>query len=130
MSYQPLLSTHQLSTDVPTHINENFRRARFLNRVTKGASFDVWDAADDSSGAPVDVYIVTAVATASLPAANSTDAAAGRVVTFINTSVGNVTLDADGTDEVEGAGTLVLATGTRATIISDGTADWYRIAEA
>jgi hypothetical protein len=129
MSYTPLLSTHTISVDLPTHVNENFRTARFLNIASKTATFDVFD--DDTSGSPKDLYLCDATSgaiTADLPAAASHS---GRVVTVKKTDAsGNaVTLDGNSSETIDGATTKVLASQYDcASIVSDGT-EWHLLSE-
>ena len=55
MSYTELISTMTISDDLPTTVNENFRKTAFLNRAAKTASFTVWE--DDTAGVPFDIYL-------------------------------------------------------------------------
>jgi hypothetical protein len=112
-------------------VNENARTSLFEVVASKTADFTVW--ADDSSGSPKSVYLVDAsggAVTVTLPAAASTDAAAGRPVTVKNSGASNnVTLDGDASETIDGATTLALTPGDCARIVSDGTA-WHVIATA
>ena len=72
MSFTALTQTMTISSDLPTHFNENFRKARFQNISTQTATFTVF--ADDATGSPKDIYLVTtgsSAVTANLPAAGS-----------------------------------------------------------
>lgn len=130
MTYSELLSTDDLSESVPTKINENFRKRAFLNAAALSASFTVW--ADDSAGDPTDIYLVTTASStivATLPAAASTDAAGGRVVTIMkaDSGAGSVTIDGDGSETINGATTVSLASQYNyRTIVSNGTT-WFVI---
>jgi hypothetical protein len=128
MTYSELVSTDDLSESVPTKINENFRKRSFLNAAAMSASFTVW--ADDSAGDPTDIYLVTTASStivATLPAAASADAAAGRVVTImkVDSGGGSVTIDGDGSETINGATTVSLASQYNyRTIVSNGTT-WF-----
>lgn len=130
MTYQPLLSTDDLSFTVPDKINSNFRQRGFLNVAAMSADFTVWD--DDTSGAPRDLYAVTTAAstiTATLPAVSSDDATAGRVVTIlkIDSGAGSVTIDGDGSETINGATTASLTSQyDYLTLVSDGS-EWIVI---
>jgi len=130
MTYSELVSTDDLSESVPTKINENFRKRSFLNAAAMSASFTVW--ADDSAGDPTDIYLVTTASStivATLPAAASADAAAGRVVTImkVDSGGGSVTIDGDGSETINGATTVSLASQYNyRTIVSNGTT-WFVI---
>jgi hypothetical protein len=130
MTYSELVSTDDLSESVPTKINENFRKRSFLNAAAMSASFTVW--ADDSAGDPTDIYLVTTASStivATLPAAASADAAAGRVVTImkVDSGGGSVTIDGDGSETINGATTVSLASQYHyRTIVSNGTT-WFVI---
>lgn len=68
------------------------------------------------------VIVCTAALTVSLlPSATAGD---GFAAVFINTSSGNVTLDPDGAETINGAATLVVNAGMSVSIHTDGTA-WY-----
>lgn len=68
------------------------------------------------------VIICTAALTASLlPAATAGD---GFAVVFINTSSGNVTIDPDGAETINGASNLVLNAGSSVSIHCNGS-EWY-----
>ena len=124
MSFSPLLPTDDLSFSVPLKINEGFRSRAMLNVSAMSADFTVW--ADDSSGSPKDVYLVTTGAstiTATLPAVSSADATAGRVVTIlkIDGGAGSVTIDGDGSETINGSTTVSLTSQyDYRTIVSDG----------
>lgn len=129
MTYQPLLSTDDLAETVPTKLNENARTERFLNVYAKSAAFVPW--ADDSSGSPKDIYLVTTSTStfaATLPAANSTDAAAGRPVTIMkaDAAVGTCNITPDGSDTINGsASAIALSTQYHyRTLVSNGTT-WF-----
>ena len=130
MTYSELVSTDDLSESVPTKINDNFRKRSFLNAAAMSASFTIW--ADDSAGDPTDIYLVTTASStivATLPAAASADAAAGRVVTImkVDSGGGSVTIDGDGSDTINGAATVSLASQYNyRTIVSNGTT-WFVI---
>ena len=75
----------------------------------------------------VTVWTNTSAKTANLPAVASVQP--GRKYEFINTAAGTVTIDAFGSETINGATTLVLVAGTaagagRCTIVSDGTQWW------
>ena len=124
MSFSPLLPTDDLSFSVPLKINEGFRSRAMLNVSAMSADFTVW--ADDSSGSPKDVYLVTTGAstiTATLPAVSAADATAGRVVTIlkIDGGAGSVTIDGDGSETINGSATVSLSSQyDYRTIVSDG----------
>lgn len=131
MTYQELDLTDDLSYTVPTKINSNFRLRSSLNVVAKSANFTIWT--DDAAGSPKDVYLVTTAAatiTVTLPTAVSGDAAAGRTVTIMKADAGggSITIDADGSEVINGATTKSVATQFHyVTLVSDGTA-WFIIA--
>tara|TARA_R110002020_G_scaffold8645_3_gene34359 strand:- start:680 stop:1078 length:399 start_codon:yes stop_codon:yes gene_type:complete len=109
MSYQELALTDDLSYTVPTKINENFRLRAFLNTSAQTATFTVW--ADDGTGSPKDIYLVTtgsSAITANLPAAGS--AYLGRVVTIMKVDAGSgaVTIDGNASETINGATTVAI----------------------
>lgn len=130
MTYQELVSTDDLSETVPSKINSNFLYRSHLNVAAKSANFTVW--ADDATGSPKDVYLVTTGAstiTVSLPTATTGDASTGRVVTIMkaDAGAGSVTIDADGTEEINGSTTVSLSSQYNyRTLVSDGT-EWFVI---
>ena len=131
MTYQELDLTDDLSFTVPTKLNENFRKRSFLNTAAKSANFTVW--ADDSAGSPKDMYLVTtgsSTITATLPTHASGDASEGRVVTIMkaDSGSGSVTIDADGSETINGATTVSLSTQYHyRTLVYDGAAGWVVI---
>ena len=134
MTYQPLLVTDDLAETVPTKLNENGRTERFLNVAAKSATFEVW--ADDASGSPKDLYLVTTSTSTfdvDLPLAGSADAAAGRVVTIMkyDAAVGTANINPAGVERINGSATSV-ALSTQyhyRTLVSDGTA-WFVISSS
>jgi hypothetical protein len=130
VTYQELVSTDDLSETVPSKINSNFLYRSHLNVAAKSANFTVW--ADDATGSPKDVYLVTTGAstiTVSLPTATTGDASTGRVVTIMkaDAGAGSVTIDADGTEEINGSTTVSLSSQYNyRTLVSDGT-EWFVI---
>ena len=130
MSNSPLLPTDDLSFSVPLKINGGFRSRAMLNVSAMSADFTVW--ADDSSGSPKDVYLVTTGAstiTATLPAVSAADATAGRVVTIlkIDGGAGSVTIDGDGSETINGSTTVSLTSQyDYRTIVSNGS-EWIVI---
>jgi hypothetical protein len=124
------LPTDDLSETVPSKINSNFLFRSHLNVAAKSADFTVW--ADDSTGSPKDVYLVTTAAstiTATLPTATTGDASTGRVVTIMkaDAGAGSVTIDADGSEEINGSTTVSLSSQySYRTLVSDGT-EWFVI---
>ena len=135
MTYSELAVTDDLSFTVPNKVNENFRTARFLNAVSHSATFTVW--ADDATGVPRDLYLVTTAAAtivANLPTYASGDAAAGRVVTImkIDAGGGTVSIDPDGSETINGSATPV-SLGTQyhyRTLVYDGASGWIVIASS
>lgn len=68
------------------------------------------------------VIVCTASFTVSLlPAATAGN---GFKAIFINTSSGNVTIDPNGAETIDGTSSLVMSPGSNATIVGDGT-EWY-----
>jgi hypothetical protein len=132
MTYQPLVQTDDLSETVPTKINENFRKRAFLNAAAKSADFTVW--ADDGSGEPRDIYLVTTGAstiTATLPTVASGDASLGRVCTVmkVDSGAGSVTIDGNGSQTINGSATVSLASQyDYRTLVSNGT-EWFVIGQ-
>ncbi len=130
MTYQELSPTDDLSETVPSKINSNFLFRSHLNVAAKSADFTVW--ADDSTGSPKDVYLVTTAAstiTATLPTATTGHASTGRVVTIMkaDAGAGSVTIDADGSEEINGSTTVSLSSQySYRTLVSDGT-EWFVI---
>lgn len=133
MTYQPLVTTDDLASSVPTKLNENARTERFLNAAAKSATFTVWG--DDASGSPKDIYLVTtgsSAVSANLPAVASADAAAGRVVTImkIDGGAGAVTIDGNASETINGATTVALSSQYNyRTLVSNGSA-WYVISSS
>lgn len=127
MTFTLILATGQRISDWPDILNENFRQMAggFQAVAAQTANFTVWS--DDVAGAPRGIYLCSNTIAATMPAANSTDAAAGRVVTIKNNGSGTVTVTPDGSDTVDGAASLALAAGDAATLVSDGTSDWVII---
>lgn len=129
MSFTEYLATDLISLRHETH-NENFRKAQFANVASKTADFTVWT--DDATGSPKHVYLCDATSgaiTVTLPAVADADPTAGRVVTVKKTDAsGNaVTLDADGSETIDGATTKALSSQyDSVTIVSDGTS-WHII---
>ena len=136
MTYQQLVATDDLSLTVPTKLNENARTERFLNIAAKDADFTAW--ADDTTGSPRDLYLVTTGASpaniiATLPAISTADAVAGRVVTIMKADYGSgtTTLTPDGADEINGAASGAMATQyDYRTLVSDGTSEWFVISSS
>lgn len=130
MTYQELVSTDDLSETVPSKINSNFLLRSHLNVAAKSADFTIWT--DDTTGSPKDVYLVTTGAstiTVTLPTATTGDASTGRVVTIMkaDAGAGSVTIDADGTETINGSTTVSLSSQySYRTIVSDGT-EWFVI---
>ena len=132
MSYTELISTMTISSDLPTNVNENFRKARFQNIATKTGTFTVFS--DDTAGSPIDIYLVTtgsSAVTANLPAAGGDYA--GRVVTVMKADAGSgaVTLDGNASETINGA-TTVAITATQfhyRTIMCDGS-NWIVISSS
>jgi hypothetical protein len=127
MPYDELLSTDDLSATVPQKINQNFLRRAELNGATMTASFTAW--ADDTTGVPKDIYYCDTSGgsiTVALPDATATDAARGRVVTFIKTNAANsLILDPNAAQTINGAATLTItAIYDFRGIVSDGT-EWF-----
>ena len=134
MSYTELISTMTISDDLPTTVNENFRKTAFLNRAAKTASFTVW--ADDTAGVPVDIYLCASAGgnvTVTLPDCTDVggDAFAGRVVTIFKVDAANdVIIDADGSQEINGATTVTMSSQYNyRTIFSNGT-EWFVISSS
>jgi hypothetical protein len=98
------------------------------------ASFTVW-AGDDITVNPSiepDVYFIDCTGgsvVATLPLAADTDAAAGRPVTFfrIDGSGNTVTIDANGSETINGAANFTLAQYACVTVIARTSADWAKI---
>lgn len=130
MTYDALLQTDDLSETVPSKLNENHRQRAFLNDAAKSADFTVW--ADDTTGAPRDIYLVTTGAstiTVTLPDVTDTtgDAYKGRVVTIFkaDSGAGNVTVDPNGSQTINGSTSVTLtAIYDYITIFSDGV-EWF-----
>jgi|10_taG_2_1085330.scaffolds.fasta_scaffold06000_3 hypothetical protein len=135
MTYSPLVTTDDLAETLITKVNENDRKERFLNVAAKSATFEVW--ADDSSGSPKDLYLVTTSTSTfdvDLPAIASTDAAAGRVVTIMkaDAAVGTANINPSGSELINGSATSV-ALSTQyhyRTLVSDGTTGWFVISSS
>ena len=131
MSFTALTQTMTISSDLPTHFNENFRKARFQNISTQTATFTVF--ADDATGSPKDIYLVTtgsSAVTANLPAAGSDYT--GRVVTIFKADSGGgaVTIDGNSSETINGATTVALsAQYNYRTIICDGS-NWLVISSS
>ncbi len=132
MTYTELVAGHDFQNLI-THVNENFRKRSFMNELTVTADFTVWGG--DSAGVPLDFYNCdTAAATtdASLPAANSTDAAASRVVWFrwsagFSGGAGEVPeIVPAGSDTINGySDNMKLGVPFECVgLVSDGTSDW------
>lgn len=109
MTYQELTQTDDLSYTVPNKINENFRTRSFLNIASPSATFVVF--ADDATGSPKDIYLVTtgsSAITATLPAASATYL--GRVVTIMKADAGSgaVTIDGNASETINGDTTVAI----------------------
>lgn len=115
MTYQELISTDDIGETVPSKVNENARTERFLNGAGQAVSFTVW--ADDATGSPKDIYLVTTAASALVatlpdPTAGG-DAANGRTVTIMKVDAGGGTVTITPDDPartINGATTVVLST--------------------
>jgi len=84
--------------------------------ITKSTGFTLSTAEQNN------VVVCTAAITVSLlPAANAGD---GFAAIIINTSAGNVTIDPDGSETINGSSTLNVRAGSSVTIHTNGTA-WY-----
>tara|TARA_R100000315_G_C5187990_1_gene109463 strand:+ start:210 stop:578 length:369 start_codon:yes stop_codon:yes gene_type:complete len=120
-----------ISSDLPTHFNENFRKARFQNISTQTSTFTVFS--DDATGSPKDIYLVTtgsSAVTANLPAAGSDYT--GRVVTIFKADSGSgaVTIDGNSGETINGSTTVALSSQYNyRTIICDGT-NWLVISSS
>lgn len=68
------------------------------------------------------VYICTSSLTISLPSASLANE--GYINTIINQSSGNITVDADGSETIDGVSSIVISKGGSATVHCDG-ASWY-----
>ena len=134
MTYQALLTTDDLAETVPTKINENFRKRSFLNIAAMSATFEVW--ADDATGSPKDLYLVTTSTSTfdvDLPAVATADATAGRVVTIMkaDAAVGTANINPSGSETINGSATSV-ALSTQfhyRTLVSNGT-EWFVISSS
>jgi len=130
MTFQPLISTDDLSVTVPTKINTSFLRARYLNTSAMSADFTAW--ADDATGDNKDAYLVTtgsSTIVVTLPDAAGTAADGGRLVTVIKADggAGSVTIDGESAQTINGAATVSLASQYKyATLLSDGS-NWIII---
>ena len=135
MTYQPLLVTDDLAESVPTKLNENGRKERFLNVAAMSATFEVW--ADDSTGSPKDLYLVTTSTSTfdvDLPGIATADAAAGRVVTIMkaDAAVGRANINPSGSELINGSAVSVGLTTqfSYRTLVSDGTTGWFVISSS
>jgi len=127
-------ATDSVTDALMTTTNENFRTSKFLNSAAKTASFTVWDDDDNSVNPSIepDVYFIDCTGgnvTATLPVAADTDAAAGRPVTFfrIDGSGNSVTIDANGSETINGAANFTLAQYACVTLIARTSSDWAKI---
>ena len=133
MSYTELISTMTISSDLPTNVNENFRKAHFLNDAAKTADFTVWT--DDTAGVPVDIYLCASAGgnvTVTLPDCTiAGDANVGRVVTIFKVDAANdVIIDAHSAQEINGATTVTMSSQYNyRTIFSNGT-EWFVISSS
>ena len=131
MTYSELVTTDDLAESVPTKVNENFRTARFLNTSAKTATFTVF--ADDATGSPKDIYLVTtgsSAVSANLPAAGSDYT--GRVVTIFKADAGSgaVTIDGNSSETINGSATVALSSQYHyRTIMCDGS-NWIVISSS
>ena len=118
------------ASDAPDRMNENWRTGLFMKSADKSANFTVW--ADDSSGEVIDLYrgsTTSGDVTASLPAANSTDAAAGRVVWFKRyqySPENEYIVSPDGSDTIDtlSGEDYEVAPGECVGLRSDGASNW------
>jgi len=117
-------------SNFPTIHNENMRTARSVDIAAKTADFTAWS--DDASGSPKDFYPVDATSgavTVTLPAVADVTSAGneGRPLWVKKTdaSVNAVTLDADGSETIDGATTKVLSSQYDVCcVVCDG-AEWW-----
>lgn len=127
MAHTELSPSDLMSEEAPDVINENFRTARFLNVAAKSATFVAF--ADDTPGAPIDLYLCTVGSAYDIDLPPAGDHV-GRVVTFkkVDAAAAAYTIDPDGAELIDGAATLAGSTSqwTSRTICSDGSA-WYVI---
>jgi len=128
MSTTPLNASTTSISLYHESINENARRARFLNAASPVANFTVW--ADDTGGAPIDVYYVdctSGTVTVTLPAIASADVALGRAVRIVrvDASGNSVTVDPNGSETVRGSATFTLASQWDSVLLHPRTSsDW------
>jgi len=132
MSYTELISTMTISDDLPTTVNENFRKAHFLNDAAQTSNFTVWE--DDTAGVPFDIYLCASAGgtfTALLPTVASGDANVGRVVTIFKVDGANdVIIDGAGTEKINGVETVTMSSKyDYRTIFSNGT-EWFVISSS
>ena len=132
MTYQELVSTDDLSSTVPSKLNNNFLQVSELNGAAKSSSFTAFS--DDATGSPKNIYFCNTSGgsiTVTLPDATAGDAARGRVVTFVKTHASNsLILDGDGSQTINGATTLTMTSiYDYRTIISDGS-NWIVISNS
>ena len=127
-------ATDSVTDALMTTTNENLRTCKFLNTAAKTADFTVWDDDDNTSNPSVepDVYFIDATSgnvTATLPLAADTDAAAGRPVTFfrVDSSGNTVTVDANGSETINGSANFTLAQYASVTCIARTSSDWAKI---
>jgi len=102
-------------------LNLNFASldgVHFATRAAKASSFTAWT--DDTSSVKPDYYAVTGTSTCTMPAATTTDAAAGRRTTIKNVGVATVTVDTTGGDTIDGSASVSLAVNDSITLVSDG----------
>jgi hypothetical protein len=125
MSFTLVDNTIHSPSDLAGIINAANRAATFLVVKAKTALFTIWT--DDVDGSPVGLYRCTGTYAATLVAANSADAVAGRIVRIKNNGSGSITVTPDGSDTIKGASTLVLGAAASTMLVSDGTSDWMEI---
>ena len=132
MSYAELVDTMTISDELPATVNENFRKAHFLNDAPHTSSFTVWE--DDTAGVPFDIYLCASAGgnvTVTLPEVASGDANVGRVVTIFKVDAANdVIIDANASETINGATTVTMSSQYNyRTIFSNGT-EWFVISSS
>lgn len=95
----------------------------FVTRpATVTGTFTAWS--DDTSSFHASYYAVDGTFAFTIPAANSSDAVAGRTIIIKNRGAGTVTITRTASDTFDGATSIALLTKQAIILVSDTVSDW------
>lgn len=107
-------------------LNTNFSALNGFAFVTRPAeitgTFTAWS--DDTSSFHASYYACDGTFAFTIPAANSTDAVAGRIIHIKNRGAGTITITRTASDTFDGATSISLLTTQAIWLVSDGVSDW------